>query len=201
MRFIPILLSALLLSTPALAAEETIGTDLSHTPAGAYTLDKSHASITYRISHLGFSNYTGRFNTIDATLDFNPAAPEKSTVKATITTSSVDSHDSTLEAILIDKQFFNSKQFPTATFESTRIEKTDATHGKIHGNFTLLGITKPIVLDATFNAAGPTPMIHTYRLGFSATTRIKRSDFGINAYLPMLGDDVTLTIETEFEKK
>lgn len=174
--------------------------DVATAAGGAYQLDASHASIVFNISHLGFSNYTGRFNSFDAKLNFKPEDVTKSTLEVTIKPASVDVHNSELEAKLIDKDFFDTKAFPDAKFVSTSIVKTGADKGKITGNFTLKGVTKPLTLDVTFNGHGANPFSGGKMMGFSATGTFKRSDFGMTSYVPAVADEVKLTIEAEFTK-
>ena len=203
---------AALLSTTALAAETAkpaeaakekapalAGTVLTDAMTGDYALDKDHASVIFTISHVGYSHYTGRFNTLDAQLHFDAKDASKSTLKATVAPGSVDTHNSTLEAELASKNWFNVPAFPEATFVATKIEKTGAATGKITGDFTLMGVTKPVVLDAVFNGGGS--FMQKDKIGFSAKTILKRSDFGMTAYLPIVGDAVAIDIEAEFVKK
>src|SRR5688572_9271881 len=90
--------------------------------------------------------------------------------------------------------FFDVAKYPTITFKSTKVEKTSDTTGKVHGDLTMHGVTKPIVLDAKFNAGGPHPMMKKHALGFSSTTTIKRSEFGMGYGVPMVADDVNVRI-------
>jgi len=163
---------------------------------GDYVLDKSHASIVFSISHAGYSRYTGRFNMLDAQLNFDAKDVTQSTLKATVAPGSVDANNSTLEAELASKNWFNAVAFPEAMFVARKIKKTGAATGKITGDLTLMGITKPLVLDVVFNGGGN--FMQKDKIGFSAKTTLKRSDFGIIAYLPIVGDRVTLDIEVEF---
>lgn len=169
-------------------------------PAGKYTLDTSHANVIFFISHLGFSHYTGRFDTIDSTLFFDPVTPQMSAVKVTIDTASVNTNNTVLEEKLRGASWFNVKAFKTATFSSTKIEQLSPTRGKITGDFSLRGVTRPLTLDVTFNAAGDNPFTKAKVLGFSATGSFKRSDFGMKDYLPFVGDKVDLRIEAEFNR-
>lgn len=176
-------------------------------PAGAYTLDKSHSTVVFKVSHLGFSNYTAAFSEFDAKLNFDPAKPELTTLEATI-----DPRSLTLPAPpagfrdeLVGPQWLNAAQYPAITFKSTKVEVTGANTAKVTGDFTLHGVTKPVVLDVTFNGgyAGH-PMDPQARAGFSATGTFKRSDFGIAYGVPApgttmgVGDEVAVEIETEF---
>jgi polyisoprenoid-binding protein YceI len=168
---------------------------------GNYTLDKSHASIIFKVKHLGFSNYTGRFNNFDASLNFDEKNPLKSEVTAKIDITSIDSNNDELKQKLLGKEFFYSKTLPYAYFKSTKIEKTSENRGKIYGDLTLVGVKKPIVLDTKFNASGIHPITKETIAGFSAKAKIKRSDFGVNAFIPAVADEVILDIEVEFIKK
>lgn len=197
-------LAVTLLSTSLAAGAWAAGgftppsTSLKEAKGGKYLLDKFHANIVFSVSHLGFSQYIGRFNALDGTLMFDAKTPEKSGVKITIDTHSVDTNNHKLEGKLRDALFLDSKQFPTASFTSTRLEKHSDTKGRLTGDLTLKGVTRPVVLDVTFNGAGLNPFAGTPTLGFSATGSFKRSDFGIKEYLPAVGDDIRLTIEVEF---
>ena len=198
-------LLATLLSTTTLAANAPVptmaSTELTENLSGDYVLETNHASIIFTISHMGYSHYTGRFNKLDAALHFDAKDPAASNVKVTVMPSSVDTHNSTLEAELASKSWFNTDAFPQATFVSTKIEKTGANTGKITGDFTLAGVTKPIVLDAVFNGGGHDGFMKKDKLGFSAKTSIKRSDFGVSNYVPLVGDAVAIDIEAEFVRK
>lgn len=193
--------TAIALTSACALAFAPPSTALDKTPSGQYVLDASHTSVIFNLSHLGFSHYFGRFNTVEGTLEFNATAPEKSTLAVSIDIASIDTNNAELEGKLKSPEWFDATKFPKATFTSTKIEKlTDGT-GKLTGNLTLHGVTKPVLLDVTFNGAGTNPFSATQALGFSAHGTIKRSDFGIAAYLPAVGDVVTLTIETEFHHK
>ncbi len=174
-------------------------TETSALKSGNYTLDKAHTSVIFNLSHLGFSHYFGRFNQMEGALVFDAEHPEKSALKVTVDTGSIDTNNPTLEGELKSSQWFDSAQFPQATFISTRVEQITPTTGKVYGELTLHGVTRPVALEVTFNGGGENPVKpEMTSLGFSAQTLINRSDFGISNYLPMVGDAVTLTIETEF---
>ena len=197
----------LLLSTTMAAFATTAAaftppsTDLTNTPSGTYVLDKSHANIVFGVSHLGFSQYFSRFNGFDATLDFNAKNPEKSTLSVTIDTSSADANNAKMEKKYDSDTFFNVKQYPTATFKSTSITKLTDNTGTITGDLTLLGVTKPVTLDVIFNGSGKNPYAGADALGFSAEGILKRSEFGMDQYLPAVGDEVRLNIQAEFLHK
>jgi polyisoprenoid-binding protein YceI len=176
-------------------------------PAGAYTLDKTHSTLVFRVSHLGFSNYTAAFADFDAKLTFDQDNAGVSALEATINPASL-----TLPAPpagflteLTGPQWLNTATYPAITFKSTKVDLTGPDTGKVTGDLTLHGVTKPVVLDVTYNGgyAGH-PMDPHARVGFSAKGAFKRSDFGIAYGVPAPGttmgvsDEVQVTIESEF---
>jgi len=174
-------------------------------PAGEYGLDKTHASLTWQINHLGLSSYTARFATYDATINLNPAEPTKSSVSVTIDPKSVRTdfpfpEKENFDAIIADK-FLQAGAHPTITFQSTGLTATGATTGKMTGNLTLLGVTRPVTMDVTLNGAMEHPFRKVPALGFSATGTFKRSEFGSKDLQGPIGDDIKLIIEAEFLKK
>jgi len=198
------IVAGFVLETPAIAQTTAPGT----LPAGIYVSDETHTSVTFKVNHMGMSKYTARFAKAEAELNFDPADPTKSSVKASVDPASVRTDYPHVQEKDFDKklaqdaEWFNAGKFPTITFASTRIEKTGETTGKMHGDLTFLGVTKPVTFDMTFNGAyAEHPMAKIPAMGFSATTQIKRSDFGFSTYVPMIGDEVDLMIEIEFKKK
>jgi polyisoprenoid-binding protein YceI len=177
-------------------------------PAGSYTLDKYHASLDFRVSHLGFSNYTARFTRFDATLQFDPANPAASSITATVDPNSlaVPTPPPGFLAELKGPQFLDTAKFKEITFKSTKVEVLAGGKARITGDFTLHGVTQPLVLEARFNGGYPgyAPMDPNARIGFSATGVIKRSAHGIGYGIPAPGtrmgvsDDVNVIIEAEF---
>ena len=165
--------------------------------SGDYRLDKSHAKIVWGISHFGFSTYYGEFTGFDAKLKLDAANPANSSLQATIDIGSVSTNDAKLDAHLKAADFFDAAKFPTATYVSTAVHRTGAKTAHVVGTLPLHGVTKPVDLNVTFNAAGEN-FAKTYVAGFSAEGVIKRSDFGMTTYLPGLGDEVSLKISSEF---
>lgn len=164
--------------------------------ADAYKLDPMHTAITWHINHFGFSNPSGKFMNVDGTLVLDPKNPAASKVSVTIPVADINTDIPALDEHLKSKDFFDVATFPTATFTSTSVDVTDKNKAVVHGNLTLHGVTKPIVLNVKLNKIGDN-MFKKQTAGFSATAVIKRSDFGISAYLPGLGDEVRLNIESE----
>jgi polyisoprenoid-binding protein YceI len=175
-------------------------------PAGAYTIDKAHTSVTFRVSHLGFSRYTARFGKVDGKLKFDPATPAAMALEATIDPQSLELnappagfHDQ-----LMGKSFFEADKYPAITFRSTKVAVTGPNTAKVTGDFTLHGITKPVTLDVTYNGGWPANAMDGARIGFSGHGSFKRSAFGMGFGVPAagsnlgVGDDVEVMIETEF---
>ena len=179
-------------------------------PPGEYKLDNTHASVTFRVNHLGLSRYTARFTDIAGKLNFDPANPAAMSVEATVDPNSLETDfpldEPDFDAELTGPQWLDAGRFPTITFKSTKVEPTGANTAKVTGDFTLHGVTRPLTLDVTFNggyaAGGMDPS--GARIGFSANGEIKRSEFGIAYGVPAAGtnfgvsDAVEIIIEAEF---
>lgn len=207
MKFLPTIGALVYLAIPTLgqAAEMTPHTEM---PVGVYVLDKTHASLTWKVSHLGLADYTARFTDFDATLDFNPTDPTQSTLNVSVNPMSVrtdypNAEEKDFDAKLAnDESWFNAGEYGEITFDSTAIEMTGENTGTVTGDLTLLGVTKPMTLDVTFNGAYENkPFANVPALGFSATGTMTRSEWGFDTYVPTIGDEVELLIEVEFHKQ
>jgi polyisoprenoid-binding protein YceI len=176
-------------------------------PAGTYTLDKLHTSLLFRVSHLGFSSYTGRFTKLDARLEFDPARLASSRVNVTIDPRSISADnvpESFLE-MLAGKDWLDAGTFSEMSFRSKSVEVAGPNKFRILGDLTLHGVTRPVTLDARYNGGyAQHPFEPRARIGFSATGRFKRSDFGITNGIPAPGtqmgvsDEVEVILESEF---
>ena len=170
-------------------------------PGGHYEMDPKHASLTASVLHMGLSHYTLRFDHFSASYDYDPAHPNASKIQAQIDVSSLDVGDPSISHEFAG-EFLDATAHPQATFVSTAITMTDPTHGTVAGDLTLRGVTHPVVLDVTFNGTSPALMgIGGHRMGFSAATTIRRSDFGSQAWQNAVGDDVRIVIEAEFARR
>ena len=166
-----------------------------------YTFDKEHTMIMFNVGHMGLSHSWGKFLDFDGDIKFDEEVPENSSVDMTIQTSSINMDDEEWEDHLKNKDFFNVEEYPTMSFKSTGIETTGDNTGKLSGDLTLLGVTKPVTLDVTFNKAGKRPIGDAYAAGFSAKGELNRSDFGMDYAIPMVDDKVNLVIEVEIERE
>jgi polyisoprenoid-binding protein YceI len=173
-------------------------------PAGIYKLDRAHSSLTWKVNHFGLSNYTARFTRFDAILDIDPAKPENAKVFVSLDPTSVRTDYRSADGRDFDKElgemerWFNAKKFDQIVFSSARVERTGETTARIMGDLTMLGITRPLTIEATLNGAKLHPSARVPALGFSGVAKLKRSDFNITFMLPLVGDEVTLLIEAEF---
>ena len=153
---------------------------LSDVRADDYIIDKKgmHASIRFKISHLGYSWLWGRFNDFNGSFSYDKNKPEDTRVEVTINTRSVDSNHAERDKHLKGEDLLNVDKYPTARFiSSSFVQKNDGT-GQLKGDFTLHGITRPITIETKYIGAGKDPW-GGYRIGFEGTTRIALSDFGI----------------------
>jgi polyisoprenoid-binding protein YceI len=184
----------------ALAAQAQVSSDPKAAPAGRYKVSPGHTQVVFSIMHMGLSPYYGRFGTVSGSLDFDPQAPERSSVDVAIQMNSANTPSDKLTSELCAASAFNCAQFPAATFKSTSLRRTGGNTGEITGNLTLAGVTKPVTLRVTFHGGMKRGDTGAYMLGFSATASVKRSDFGLTKmpWTAFVADDVTLLIEAEF---
>lgn len=193
-------------ASPAIAGPVPLADAPLDLPSGTYALDPAHASVLWRVSHFGLSMYTGRFNTLAAQLDFDGEAPENSKIAVTIAAASVDTGHQALGGTKnfnaeIAKSAFGAEKSPQITFTSTAVMRTGPSSGKVTGDLTLNGVTKPATLDVTFYGGKPSPFNGKQRLGFAARGTILRSDWEVRNWAGAIGDDVELVIEAEFQKQ
>ena len=194
-------------SLAAQAAVDTPAPAAAPVPTGAYAIDKAHTSLIFRVNHLGFSTFTGRFTGVDADLQFDARNPAASRVNVDIDPRSIQSDnapDGFLQS-LAGKDWLDAERFPEMSFRSRSIEPAGNGSFRVRGDLTLHGVTRPIVLEAKYNGgyAGHPYDPHA-RIGFSAEGSFKRSDFGVSAGIPSagnpfgVGDQVDVILETEF---
>jgi polyisoprenoid-binding protein YceI len=175
--------------------------DAKRVTAGTYKVDSSHTQVLFAYTHLGFSEYTGMFVEPTGSLTLDPANPSAAKVDIAFPIAKVRTTVAALDAHLKTADFFDAAKFPEGRFTSTRVVAKGNT-ATIWGNLTLHGVTKPVVLSARFVGAGTMAMPGAkLNIGFQATTTIKRSDFGISMAIPMVGDQVKLTINAAFAKE
>ena len=190
-------LAAALMMSPAAQAQTTQVP--AQAKAGAYTLNSDHSKVTWSVNHLGFSTYTGQFQGVTGTLKIDPANLAATDLRVTIDTNLVGTLTPALDTHLKSADFLDTAKFPTATFKSTKVVRTGARTADVTGDLTLHGVTKPVTIHATFNQAGVNFVDKQYSLGFDGKAVIKRSEFGVTAYVPAVSDEVTLQLAAEFK--
>ena len=162
-----------------------------------YKLDPTHTNVLASWSHFGYSNPYANFGDVDGTLVYDAAQVSASSVQVTLPLTGLSALADQFYDHLTSDKWFDAAKYPAATFKSTRVEAAGEGKLKVTGDLTIKGITKPVVLDVTLNKAGEHPMKKVPAIGFDATATVKRSDFGVGAYAPMVSDEVALKITTE----
>lgn len=200
--FTSMLLSAMLVATSAVARDAAP----IEAPAGTYALEKEHASLTWRVRHMGLSNYTARFKRFDTTIRFDPVDFSKSSVQASVDLGSIETdfvpaQGRDFNTELKSEAFLNVAKFPLATFTSNKVTATGPRTMQIDGTLTLLGVSKPLSLMATLNGSLKShPFAKVPALGFSITGQVPRLAFGLNPppIRQGVGEVVDIVIEAEF---
>ncbi|MFP3942848.1 MAG: YceI family protein [Alphaproteobacteria bacterium] len=169
--------------------------------AGDYVLDQDHAALLWKVNHLGFSDYVGRFNSFDAELSFDPEFPTAAKLEVTVDAASLDVNNPDFARELRGEKWFDVRAHPGIRFVSTGIEQTGPETGKVTGNLTLMGRTRPVTLDVELTGQGRHIQTGLYTLGFKATGTVDRTDFGLDRMTPLIGSDVTLEIHAEFTQR
>jgi polyisoprenoid-binding protein YceI len=162
-----------------------------------YKLDPGHTMVLFSWNHFGYSNPTADLGLGEGTLVFDEQHPANSSVEVTLPLARLDTHVAALDEHLKKPDFLNADQYPVVTFKSTEVQPLGGNKFKVTGNLTVHGVTRPVVLNATLNKVGPHPMTKAPSIGFDATASIKRSDFGVGAYVPNVSDELTIRITTE----
>jgi len=162
-----------------------------------YKLDPSHTNVLASWNHFGYSNPSINFGHADGTLVYDADKVSASSVQVTLPLTGLSALADQFYDHLTSDKWFDAAKYPTATFKSTKVEAAGEGKLKVTGDLTIKGVTKPVVLDVTLNKAGEHPMKKVPAIGFDATATVKRSDFGVGAYAPMVSDDVVLKITTE----
>ncbi|TCB65784.1 YceI family protein [Acinetobacter sp. ANC 4178] len=163
----------------------------------AYQIDPTHTATVFSWSHFGFSTPSANFSNIQGTINVDNDKPANSSVNVTIPLASLNTNVAALDEHLKKAEFFDAINYPNITFKSTKVESLGNNQYKITGNLTVKDVTKPVVLDAVLNKQGEHPMTKLQSIGFNATTSFDRSAFGVGAYVPNVGDKITVNITTE----
>ncbi|MCW2274394.1 polyisoprenoid-binding protein [Rhodoblastus acidophilus] len=192
-------MKAIVFAAALLAAAPALADSAKSVKAGTYTIDSPHSEVLFSVSHFGLSNFSGVLSGVEGTMKLDPAKPLDTQLEVSVATGTVSTPVDKLTGELRDPEWFDAAKFPKATFVSKKVTQTGAETADIAGELTLRGVTRPVTLHAKFVGAGLNPMKKVYTVGFDATGVIKRTEFGVSKYAPMIGDEVTLTIHAAFE--
>lgn len=172
--------------------------DFAKQVAGDYVLDKAHASITWRVAHMGLSQYTARFDKMDGKLSLTPAAVSGSHVEFTVDAASINTGLAPFNKKLQGAEYFDAQKNAHITFKSNKVELVGGNKYRMSGDMTLRGVTKPMTWDVTFNGGLYNAYAQAQAIGFSAKGLIKRSEWGMTELLGVVGDNVEVLVEVEF---
>ena len=175
-------------------------TEVTEVRAGQYVLDPNHATLIWKLNHLGFSTFLGSFNDFEASLDFDPENIENASLEVVIDTASLDVDLPEFEEELRGDNWFDVAAFPQAIFRTTRyLEAIDDDSFIFEGDLTLLGTTAPVSLEVNFHGGGRNFLTRSYTVGFSGSAIFNRSDFGLDRFTSFgVGDEIELEIHVEF---
>ena len=195
-----VLVSSLFLSACVSLITPKVESNVVKLKAGQYSLDQSHATLLFKIQHLGLSTYVGRFNQFDASLKFDPNNIADASLSAVVEIDSLDINDDGLKNDLMGRSWFRQAEYPQATFESTSVRPSSETEFEFTGMLNWRGKQQPVVVKATFHGGANNILSGKYTLGFSAKGSFLRSDFGMDKYVPLVGDEVIVEAYAEFLK-
>lgn len=200
-RVAPLLAASLLLAgCDSSVLTPDVETEITEIRSGQYSLDRDHATLIWKVDHLGFSTYIGRFNDFDASLDFDPENIENSSLEVIVNTASLDVNLPEFEEEL-RADWFNVEQFPQAVYRTTSLaEAIDENTFVFNGELTFMGVTAPVALEVDFHrGARDISRRLQYVIGFSASASVQRSAFGLDNLVNIgIGDEVELEIHVEF---
>lgn len=166
-----------------------------------YILDPSHTEVRFCWNHFGVSRQCAHFTKFDGEIVFDDANPENSKLNVSFKTDSIETLIPIFNEHMKGEKLFDTQKFPEASFKSTKIEKTGEKTGKVIGELTIKGVTKPLTLAVTLNFSGVHPFSKKPTLGFGAVTTLKRTEFGVSQGVPFVSDDISLEIQTEMNQK
>lgn len=196
-----LLFTLLIQSSCGYLIQPDVKSGMIHLEKGSYKIDPQHASVLFKINHMGMSTFVGRFNQIDATLEFDPHNIANAKLSAVINVASIDVNNKELEESLRGSSWFDVDKFPQAFFTTTSVQLLDEKHAQFNGALTLHGVTRPILIDVVFNGGADNLLTGHYTLGFSAASTFKRSTFGIDYLVPAIADEVDIEVFAEFQKQ
>lgn len=191
----------LLLGSCGTLIKPNVKTGIVQLEKGSYKLDQTHVAVLFKINHMGLSTFVGRFNKVDATLEFDPNNIAAAKLSAIIDVASLDANNRDLEETLRGSSWLDAEKHPQAFFKTTSVSVLDQNSAIFSGELTLHGVTAPINLTVTFNGGANNMLTGFYTLGFSASSTFNRSTFGIDYLIPAIGDAVAIEVFAEFQQQ
>ena len=191
----------LLAAAPAPIFSANAAPAVSPVQSGSYAVETYHTRVQFSVDHMGFSTWYGDFSGVTGALELDAKAPRNSQVSISIPVASISTTNAKLDGELRAADWLDAERFPAIRFISSHVVPTGHGHARILGTLTMHGVSRPVVLEASLHGAGTNPMSKATTVGFDATAHIKRSDFGVTKYVPMIGDNVDIRISAAFEKK
>ena len=170
---------------------QAANTDPASVQAGGYKLETNHARVVFSLSHMGFSTWYGDFSGSTGSLTIDPKNVASAQLSVSIPVASVMTTNAKVDEELKSAAWFDATTYPTITFNSADVT----------GDLTFHGVTKPVTLQATFGGSGVNMLTKAFTIGFEVKGKLKRSDYGVKTYVPLIGDDVDLVISAPFEKQ
>ncbi len=181
----------------ALALVAAVFLSSAQTEASPWKVDKRHSFIHFEVTHLGIFPFPGRFKQHAIDLDYNPDAIASSKVRVRIPVDSVETDDGLMNEILLGDQFFDENNYPSIEFVSTAVRQTGPTTGEIDGELTIIGNTRPVTMQATFNGQANDPFTGRKIIAITASTVFDRTQWGLSAWQPFVGSMITIEIGFE----
>ena len=176
--------------------------ELDEIPAGTYDITTKETLVRYGVDHMGFSEFWGTFSGATGTLAFDPKALGAAKLDVKVPIAMVETTNRELNGQLFSDEFFDAEDYPWMKFSSTKVIRSGPKSFKVTGDLTMHNVTKTMVLDVTFHGAGNDPFSGKgIIIGFDAKGTVKRSEFGIGKYVPIVSDETTITISAEFKKR
>jgi polyisoprenoid-binding protein YceI len=194
---------ALAAALPAAAQAPTVpgAPETARVTAGTYKLEPYHSQVVFALDHMGFSIFRGSFSPASGSLSIDPSNPTGAKLSVSVPIASVQTSNAKLNEELVSADWFDAAKFPDATFVSTRVMLGPENTALVDGNLTIHGVTRPERMQVHFHGAGTNPLDKALTAGFDARLSIKRSDYGVTKYVPLVSDRVEMTIVGAFEKQ
>lgn len=189
-------------ATRSLPLALCLGAAVAAAPAAAedWTLDPAHTRVLFRVDHAGFSRALGTFSGAEGRLRFDPQDWAGAELEVRLPLSRLDLGDADWNRRVLGRAFLDAQRHPVAHFRSTRVEPTGEGQARVTGELSLRGVTRPLVLEVTLNSIARHPLTFRRTAGFSATARLDRRDFGMDAWPNVVGQQVELWIEAEAQR-